>query len=486
MYSVLSRIEELFPKYITEDSTIDLLCSLSINQIYETCAQNPPLSLDGFRQSAFDALGLENSESLVEKEPRISAEELPLERLTEALGKLAEDYEISDKEWESGRAIGKVLLEIAKRTPDTASSIIARNIASSPSTIPVPYEALDHLAETIGRKVLRNELGAVIDVSDHPALFDYLDLLAIKNGPDKEELDEILARLDDGRTHLCLEDLEIVEPKHPGYILKYASWLSEHIHNDGGWRFFGNCGDEKRVSALDSYFESNPSPAVNLYFLALEGYPTFDYNLAFLRCLLRLDSSMIDRFLEYVANLDYRQRHDLLRRISSFWTVQDDHAWNLLKAMIDEALSEPLGRLEIAVLFPVHDANALSSDIFWERLEYTIRERIADANSLDRISWALSDCNDETRIRAITLILTLDKDGISINHLDLRRSSMSGSPEKGFIPAKLKEIEAIDSIAAQLPAGVAYLKHREWLSKVKSSIERDIEDEKWRLFHGRQ
>lgn len=117
MYSVLSRIEELFPKYITEDSTIDLLCSLSINQIYETCAQNPPLSLDGFRQSAFDALGLENSESLVEKEPRISAEELPLERLTEALGKLAEDYEISDKEWESGRAIGKVLLEIAKRTP---------------------------------------------------------------------------------------------------------------------------------------------------------------------------------------------------------------------------------------------------------------------------------------------------------------------------------------------------------------------------------
>lgn len=58
--------------------------------------------------------------------------------------------------------------------------------------------------------------------------------------------------------------------------------------------------------------------------------------------------------------------------------------------------------------------------------------------------------------------------------------------KKGFIPAKLKEIEAIESIAAQLPAGVEYLKHREWLLKVRSSIERDIEDEKWRLFHGRQ
>ena len=195
---------------------------------------------------------------------------------------------------------------------------------------------------------------------------------------------------------------------------------------------------------------------------------------------------MIDRFLEYAASLDYRQRHDLLRRISSFWTVQDNRAWNLLKALIDEVLSEPLGRFEIAALFPVRDANALSSDIFWERLEYIIRERIADANSLDRISWALSDCNDEARVRAITLILSLDKDGISINDLDLRRSSMSGSPEKGFIPAKLKEIEAIDSIAAQLPTGVAYLKHREWLLKVRSSIERDIEDEKWRLFHGRQ
>ena len=63
---------------------------------------------------------------------------------------------------------------------------------------------------------------------------------------------------------------------------------------------------------------------------------------------------------------------------------------------------------------------------------------------------------------------------------------MSGSLEKGFILAKIKEIEVIDSIAAQLPEGVAYLKHREWLSKVKSSIENDIKNEKWRLFHGRQ
>lgn len=275
-------------------------------------------------------------------------------------------------------------------------------------------------------------MGAVIDASDHPALFDYLDLLAIKSEPDKEELDEILARLDDGRTHLCLEDLEIVEPKHPGYILKYASRFSEHAHNDEVWRFFGNCGDEKRVSALDSYFGSNSSPAVNLYFLALEGYPTFDYNLAFLRCLLRLDSSMIDRYLEYAANLDYRQRHDLLRRISSFWTDQDDHAWNLLIALIDKALSEPLGRFEMAALLPVRDANALSSDIFWERLEYTVRVRIADVNSLSRISWALSDCNDEVRARAIVLILTLDKDGISINHLELRRSSMSGTLKKAL------------------------------------------------------
>ena len=159
MHSVLSRIEELFPIYISEDSTIDLSCSLSINQIYETCAQNPPLSLDEFRQSTFDTLGLENSESPVGKKPRVSAEDLPPERLTEALGTLAEDYEISDKKWESGRAIGKVLLEIAKRTPGAASIIIARHIASLPPTIPVPYEALDYLAETIGRKVLRKRVG---------------------------------------------------------------------------------------------------------------------------------------------------------------------------------------------------------------------------------------------------------------------------------------------------------------------------------------
>lgn len=486
MHSVLSRIEDLFPVFINKDSTSDLSCSLSINQIYKTCAQNPTLSLDGFHQSTFDTLGLENSKSLAEKDPRVSPEDLSLERLTEVLGKLSEDYKASDKMWESGEVVGEVLLEIARRTPDAASGIIASYIASSPSTIPVPYKALDFLAEAIGRKALRSELSAVVDMGDCPRLFDYLDLLAIKSGPDKKELDEILARLDDGRTHLCLEDLEKIEIEYPGYIVDYATRFSEHAHNDTVWWFFGNCGDERRVSALGLYFESNPLPAVNLYFLALEGYPYFDYSLVFLRCLLRLEGSMIDRFLKYVSDLDYHQRRDILQRVSSFWTDQDEQAWNLLKAFIDKALSEPFGRFEIAALFPVRGAVALSSDIFWNRLEYLVCEKIADADSLGRISWALSDCNDEIRVRAITLILTLDKDGISINHLNLRRSSMSGSPKSGFISAKLKEIEALDSITAQLPAGVSYLKHREWLSKVRSSIESDIENEKWRLFHGRQ
>ena len=486
MHSVLSRIEELLPAFINGDTTNDLLCCMKIRQVYAACAQKAPLSLSRFSQSTFDALEWETIATRLEQGHEVSSRDFSLRRLTEALPRLVGDFEISDRQWQAQQAIRYALLQIAEMTPKTQPDTIVDLIASLPSTLPVPTEVLESLAEAIGRRVLRNELAAAIDVSDHPALFDYLDLLAIKSGLDKRELDEILARLDDGRTHLCLKDLEIVEPRYPGYILKYASRFSEHAHNDEVWRFFGNCGDKERVSALGSYFGSNPSPAVDLYFLALDGNPHFDYNLAFLHCFLCLESSMIDRFLEYASNIDHHQRRDLLRRISSFWINQDEHAWNLLKALIDEALSKPLGRFEIAALFPIRDADALSSDIFWNRLEHLVRERIADANSLYRISLALSDSNDKARVRAISLILTLDKDGISINHLELRRSSISGSAEKGFIPAKLKEIEAIDLIAAQLPADIAYLKHKEWLSKVRSSIESDIKNEKWRLFHGRQ
>ncbi|WP_019128974.1 hypothetical protein [Enorma massiliensis] len=487
MRSVLSRIEDLFPAFINGDTTSDLLCCVKISKIYAACAQEAPLELSRFSQSTFDALEWEDIATCLEEGHEVSSGDFSLRRLTEALPKLVEDLENPDRQWQARQAIECVLLQIAKMTPETAPDIIADLIASSPSTLPIPTEALEFLAEAIGRNNLKNELSANINAEDRPDLFDCLDLLAVRSGANDQELDEILSRLDDGRTHLSLKNLENIELEHPGYILAYAARFSERVNDVNEiWRFFGNCGDERRVSALSSCFESNPSPAVDLYFLALEGRPRFDYNLAFLRCLLHLESSMIDRFLEYASSLDCRQRHDLLQRISSFWTDQDERAWNLLKALIDEVLSDPLGRFEIAALFPNRDAGALSSDIFWNRLERLVRERIADVNSLNMISQAISECNDETRVRAISLILTLDKDGISINHLDLRRASMSGSPEKGFIPAKLKEIEVIGSIADQLPAGIAYLKHRNWLSKEESSIESDIENEKRRLFHGRQ
>lgn len=489
MYSVLSKIENLFPIFINDDSTSDLSCSLSINQIYKTCAQKPPLNLDEFSQSTFDALALENSKSFTEKEPQITPKDLSLDRLTEALTRLTGDYDASGKDWGLSQAIGDALLEISKRVPDDALGIITHFFSSSPSPVPVPYEALDFLAAAIDRKTLRNGFGKTISMDDYPALFDYLDLLAVKNSPDEQELAEILARLDDGRLHLRLEDLEKAELEHPGYILDYATKLSECIHEtDEVWRFFGICKDEGQASSLGAYFKSNPLPAIKLYFLAIKGFPHFDYNLALLRRLLHIEAeaSTIDHCLNYASSLDFDQRYELLQRISSFWIDKDEQAWNLLKAFIDKALSDPLGRFDLAALFPIHDTAALSDDAFWSRLKRLITENITDAERLAEISWALSDCNDETRARAILLILTLDKDGISINHLKLRRSAMSGSPERGFIPAKQKEIKVIDTVLNRLPADISYLGHREWLEDVKANIEADIANEKWELFHGKQ
>lgn len=486
MYSILSRIEYLFSVFIDDDSTSDLSCSLSINQIYKACAQKPPLNLNQFSQGTFDALALENAESFAEKKPRLSPRNLPLDRLTGALDKLAEDSKISNKQYEASQAIGKVLLEIAKEAPGDALDIIVHYVSSS-SVAFVPHEALDVLAAAIGRKTLKSELSRAISMNDCPGLFDYLDLLAVKNSPDEQELAEILARLEDGRPHLRLEDLESAELVHPGFILNYATKLSECIRDtDMVWRFFGICKDERCASSLGAYFKSNPLPAVKLYFLALKGFPHFDYNFAFLRCLLHLDGSMTDYFIRYVSNLDYDLKYDLLQRVSSFWIDKDEQTWNLLKACIDKALSDPLGRFEFTALFPIHNEVALTDDTFWYRLEQLIIENITNAENLFEISCALSACSDEVRAKVITLILTLDTSGVSINQLELRRSSMSGSPESGFIPAKQREIEVINTVLDRLPADSSYLKHKKWLENVKASIEADIENEKWELFHGRR
>lgn len=486
MYSVLTKIEDLFPTFLDKDSTINLSCSLDIKQIYETCAQNPPLNLDNFTQSTFDALAIENYKSIRSKEPKLSPIDLSLDRLTEALHKLAEDYELSSNKWESGEAIKEVLLEIAKKAPNNAVNIVAHCISSLPLTIPVPYKTLDFLAETTGRKTLRNELSTAVDINDYPDLFEYLDLQAIKSGPDERELDEILIRLNDGKTHLSLKDLEIIEERQPGYILDYATRLSECAQNDWIWKFFGNYNEEECISSLESNFKSNPLPVIKLYFQALKGFPHFDYNLAILRSLLHIEESMFERAFEYISSLDFHQRHDLLQRISSFWIDKDEKAWNFLKAFIDKALSDPFEGSMITDLFHACNTVSLNTTIFWNRLKILIKENISDAESLYKLSWAFSDCEDETRVRAITLILTLDKDGISINHLELRRSSMVGTLDNGYIPGKIKEIEALKTIIERLPADALYIKHKEWISKVRLSIEKDIENEKWKLLHGKQ
>lgn len=487
MMSVLTRIEDLFPLFVYEDSTSDLSCCIKINQIYAACNHECPMSLDQFSQGTKDALGCENEASSTEREYKVDATDLSIERLKDALIKLSEDSKVPEKQWKASRAIESVLLEIAKRDPRSALRLLA-DLTSTPDGIHIiPTSALDYLADTLGRKTLRNEIGAALVANDHPGVFDYLDIQAIQEGPEEQEIGEILSRVEDGRYHLDLETIEKVEPKRPGFVITYAKNLSEHIKDTSKLRlFFGNSCDAKRINALNRNFASNPFPAINLYFLALEGYPHFDYSLAFLRCLVRMEPSVQGRYFEYVSNLDYSRKHDLMQQVSSFWTESDESAWMILKSFINYELSGPLSRFDVSPLFPIHNTSVFSGETPWKRLESLISEHLASTENLSAISWALSECNDETRIRVLSLILTLDKEGATIGHLSLRRSSMSGSAEAGFIPAKKKEIEVLDAVAKQLPGDTSYLKHREWIAGAIRNIEADINREKWDLFHGKR
>ncbi|EPD77479.1 hypothetical protein [Atopobium sp. oral taxon 199] len=485
MNEVLSKIEDFIPLYIDEDSTSDLSCSLCINKIYEACGQNPLLNLKKFSQATFDALGCENAFSSVEKGYKTLPKDLSYERLEGVLPKLVEDSLLLEKQWDANQAIENVLLEIANRKPNAALKIIAEFMKSLGDAHVVPNAALSYLASTIGAKNLRKELSKALDINAYPALFDSLDLLVINEGLDNQVLDELLARLEDGRYHFDLTTLEKIELEHPGYTLLYTTKFSESVKDFSNvWRFFGS-KNEKHISALTNSFSSNPSPIVDLYFRAMEGFSHFDYDLSFLRCIVQINPSVKNRFIEYSSKLDFDVWHELMQRISVFWTESDGIAWQLLKSCIDDVLNKPLKRFELSSLFPIHNAAAFSDDVFWCRFESLVVENRTGIENLYAISWAMSECNDQTRIRALSYILTLDEEGSTIGHLSLRRSSMSGSFEVGFIPTKQREIDVLKAIEQQLPAGVSYLKHREWLAKTIEYIETEIKKEKWDLFHGR-
>lgn len=485
MNEVLSRIEGLLPLYINEDSTCELSCALCVNQIYATCSQNPLLDLGQFSQATFDALGCENAVSLIGRGNKTLPKDLSSERLEGVLSKLAEDSLLPEKQWDANQAIENVFLEIANREPSAALKAIAEFMKSPGDVHVVPNVALSHLASTIGAKNLCKELSKALETNAYPALFDSLDLLVVNEGPDAQSLDEMLVRLEDGRCHLDLETLEKIELEYPGYALLYTTKFSECAKDFSDvWLFFGS-KDETHIRVLTNRFAFNPSPIVDLYFHALEGHSHFDHDLSFLRCIMQIDSSVLNRFMEYSSKLGFRGRHELMQRMSAFWTEPDDTAWLLLKSFIDDALSKPVGHSELLSLFPIHNAAVFSADMFWCRFELLVVENRTDMENLYAISGAMSECDDQTRIRALSYILTLDEEGSTIGHLSLRRSSMSGSSETGFISAKQREIDVLRAVDKQLPAGVSYLKHREWLAKNIEYIETEIDKEKWDLFHGR-
>ena len=138
---------------------------------------------------------------------------------------------------------------------------------------------------------------------------------------------------------------------------------------------------------------------------------------------------------------------------------------------IDTYFKVPNGRLKL------REGNIENHLIFYDRKE---------TKGLKESSILLYDSTPgsslkEILVRSLGILAVVDKKR-EISFIDNVKFHLDQVEGLG----QFVEIEAIESIAAQLPAGVEYLKHREWLLKVRSSIERDIEDEKWRLFHGRQ
>lgn len=486
MMAVLKEIEDLLPSFVGEDTTSNYSCCLCINWIYEARNQKPPVNLSLFSEETINALGCENAASLIEKRASIRPYELSFDQLTKVLTKLSEDCELSEKRWEASEAANNVLFEIAKRRPEDAVAIIVDFIVNGSKKCSIPCNAISHLASSIGRKNLYNEFSATLDADTYPGLFDYLDLLAIEEGPDEDDLRRMTLRLEDGRFHLSLEKLAQIEAKYPGYTVAYTTKYCKCIKDSSNaWRFFGNCYAESDIETLD-HFIPNPAPIVELYFAALKGYSHFDYNLAFLRRLLLIDRSISGRFLDHASKLDYHFKHELLQRLSSLWIDPEESAWQLLKTFVDDALNKPLSRFDLTSLLPVHSNSAFGNNIFWRRFESLVAENATNEVNLGAISWAMSECDDQTRIRMLVLILTLDRDGQTIDHLSLRRSSMRGSAEEGFIPAKQREIEVLKSVMQQLPPSASYLRHKEWLSKEIRHIEADICNEKWDLFHGKR
>ena len=486
MQMVLVLIEDLLAIFLDDHSTSSLSCALCINQIYKSCKHEAPLDLEEYGQAVFDALGCENSVSYIDNVPKTTPQDLSFSRLEGALVELIKDYEADERRWESGQAFENVLLEIAKRNADAALHSYVNLIKSSAFQLPIPRAALDCMSDTLGVKALRSKLNSMLIADDYPVLFDHIDLLTIEAGPVDQELNEMLMRVEDGRCHLDLETLLKIELDHPGFALTYTTKLSECITDLSNiWWFFGNCEDESFAAALEPCFKTNPQPIVDLYLLALQGYSHFDYSLSLLRRLTHLDSSMPISLMKSVSKLDFHRKHEFLERLSVLWIERDESVWLLLKTFIDDALNNPLRRIEVSALIPAHNASVFESNIFWQRLESLIKENLERAENLGAISWAMSECDDATRARALALILTLDESGVSIGHLLLRRSSMSGSQESGFIPAKQREISVLHEIIKLLPPDIAYLEHKAWLSKEIGFIESDINKEKWELFHGR-
>lgn len=386
--------------------------------------------------------------------------------------------------YENGSLIDRVLLSLLVRDDSSAD---VRKIFEFICTLYDGDHEISLGSRIVKRMAQRISWRSMIDQARVHGLSALVGAV-VMNAPAEvltaRDLDSLISLASSGRALMRIDGVMDIERKTTGFAKRYCEaakdWLltrPEYVHY-----FFlplVNLDDPDEV--LDACFGGCQSLLQEVYEANILNRH-FDYYGALFRYLDEKGADPVGQLLKHLKTVgSYDNRRVIIRRMGQIsWLPDSEERMHGAIQRLVSCSGSP--STNVGILF-IHNEYLSTGFNVLRFISKELLRGLEEGDVPRCYRVVLADIPFKSRMETYIDLLSKDPEGRLFEVLPFGSSSYVGLGEEGFAPAYREEIKIIRSISKSLPEDSRYCYHRRQLGEIVRAKEREIERERWRVFH---
>lgn len=321
-----------------------------------------------------------------------------------------------------------------------------------------------------------------------------LDLLPVIDGaiPDSDidslSVSSILEALTNSNNAILrAESVDRIDRIYPGFASSF--WIAvQPIMQSKPQVTISFVFDACHLPESDSFFNRltvNESASLKRLYLQFACNPRFDYDDKLLSYLWRKDQSILDGILATACSESMANKSVIIKRLGWLSRLHDNAFEELAKAaqMISEQTD--IASWYLRELLSFHNEHLQEEFSVCSFVVYCVRNSDDPSLMIASFDLLFGDLPADDRFEIFSEVLADDDEGSLIKNLRLDPMSFFGSGDDGFIPQYQEEIKKLQELKEGLPHRSGFILHRGIIESTIERLKRELQQERWNIFHRR-